>query len=65
MSFSGSASSPTLTLSPDQPVALGAGAGVAPRRVDAHLGGVTVMGVRLTFVDVWNERELSGSSLGQ
>lgn len=48
-------SSPTLTLSADQPVALGAGAGVAPRRVDADLGGVAVMRVGLTFIDVWNK----------
>lgn len=49
-------SSPTLTLSADQPVALGAGAGVAPRCVDADLGGVAVMRVGLTFIDVWNKR---------
>ena len=43
----------TLALSGHQPVALGAGAGVAPRGVDAHLGGVALVGAGLTLVDVW------------
>lgn len=47
----------TLTLSTDEPVAFGAGAGVAPSCVDAHLGGVTVMRVGLTLVNVCNKEE--------
>lgn len=46
----------TLALSPQQPEALHAGAGVAAGRVDAHLGGVTVMGVPLTFIDVCKKK---------
>lgn len=57
MGFLSETCSPTLTLSADQPVALGAGAGVAPRRVDAHLGGVAVVRVGLTLIDVWSKRE--------
>lgn len=56
--LSGTCRSPTLTLSADQPVSLGAGAGVAPRRVDAHLGGVAVVRVGLTFIDVWSRMEV-------
>lgn len=43
---------PTLTLSTNQPVALVAGAGVAARCVDAHLGGVAVVGVCFALVYV-------------
>lgn len=42
----------TLTLSTNQPVSLVAGAGVAAWCVDAHLGGVAVMRVGLTLVNV-------------
>lgn len=43
-----------MTLSGYEPIAFGAGAGVAAGGVDADLRGVTVVGVCLTFVDVWN-----------
>lgn len=44
----------TLTLSSDEPVSLAAGAGVPACRVDADLGGVTVVRVCLTLVNVCN-----------
>lgn len=46
----------TLTLSTNEPESLGAGTGVATCRVDADLGGVTVMRVCLTFINVWKKR---------
>lgn len=47
----------TLALSTDEPVSFSAGTGVATCRVDADLGGVTVMGVCLTFINVWNKEK--------
>lgn len=47
---------PTLALPTDEPVSLVAGAGVATSCVDADLGGVTVMRVGFTFIDVCKER---------
>lgn len=47
---------PTLALPTDEPVPLIAGAGVATSCVDADLGGVTVMRVGRTFIDVCKER---------
>lgn len=47
---------PTLALPTDEPVSLIARAGVATSCVDADLGGVTVMRVCLTFIDVCKER---------
>lgn len=55
--ISSSNSSLTLTLSSYEPIAFGAGAGVAAGGVDADLRGVTVVGVRLTFVNVWNREK--------
>ena len=46
----------TLALSTDEPVSFTAGAGVATCCVDADLGGVTVMGVCPTFINVWKKR---------
>lgn len=48
----------TLTLSMEEPVAFSAGAGVSARSVDAHLSVVTLMGVRLAFVDVCRRRKV-------
>lgn len=47
----------TLALSTNEPVAFSAGTGVAPCCVDADLGGVTVMRVCLTFINVWNREK--------
>ena len=54
----------TLALAGHQPVALGAGAGVAPRGVDAHLGGVALVGAGLTLVDVWGAEGRQGERPG-
>lgn len=55
---------PTLALSTNEPVSFSAGTGVATCCIDAELGGVTVMRVRLTFINVWNERKENSRERG-